>query len=61
MYVGLNPWEGIQERALDLPGALQAVTGVQQSYRTEVDGRNLVFVPYFKIDTETYNTYFRIA
>jgi uncharacterized protein len=61
MYVGLNPWEGIQEQALDLPTALEAVSGVQQSYRTEVDGRNLVFVPYFKIDTETYNTYFRIA
>lgn len=61
MYVGLNPWEGIQERALDLPGSLEAVTGVRQSYRTDVDGRTLVFVPYFKIGTETYNTYFRIA
>lgn len=61
MYVGLNPWEGIQEQPLDLPGSMVPVKGVRQSYRTEVDGRNLVFVPYFDIGTETYNTYFRIA
>jgi hypothetical protein len=24
-------------------------------------GRDLVFVPYFTVDTQRYNTYFRIA
>jgi hypothetical protein len=46
---------------IDLPGSLTPVSGVRQAYRTAVDGRDLVFVPYFTIDTETYNTYFKIA
>ena len=25
------------------------------------EGRDLVFVPYFTIDTESYNTYFKVA
>lgn len=61
MYVGLNPWEGIRNEVIDLPGSLTPVAGVHQAYRAGVDGRDLVFVPYFTIDTETYNTYFKIA
>jgi hypothetical protein len=61
MYVGLNPWEGIRNQAIDLPGSLTPVSGVRQAYRVGVDGRDLVLVPYFTIDTETYNTYFKIA
>jgi len=61
MYVGLNPWDGIGEQVVDLPGSLTPLPGSQQGYRTVVDGRDLVFVPYFTIDTESYNTYFKIA
>ena len=61
MYVGLNPWEGIEKQVVDLPGSLTPLPGSQQGYRTTVDGRDLVFVPYFTIDTESYNTYFKIA
>ncbi|HEX5787431.1 MAG TPA: beta-L-arabinofuranosidase domain-containing protein [Woeseiaceae bacterium] len=61
MYVGLNPWEGLKEKALDLPGSLEPVAGSLQTYRTTVDGRDLVFVPYFNVDTERYNTYFKLA
>jgi DUF1680 family protein len=61
MYVGLNPWEGIREQRIDLPGSLTPVSGVHQAYRTAVNGRDLVFVPYFTIDTEMYNTYFKLA
>jgi hypothetical protein len=35
--------------------------GQHQSYRAHVDGRDLVFVPYFNVDTERYNTYFKTA
>jgi hypothetical protein len=61
MYVGLNPWEGIGEQPIDLPGSLSPLSGPGQIYRTALAGRDLVFVPYFTVDTERYNTYFRIS
>ncbi len=61
MYVGINPWDGIGEQAINLPGALSPVSSSKDVYRTSVEGRDLVFVPYFAVDTERYNTYFRIA
>lgn len=61
MYVGLNPWDGLGEQAVDLPGSLTPLPGSQQAYRTVLDGRNLVFVPYFEIQAESYNTYFKIG
>ena len=61
MYVGLNPWDGIEQQPIDLPGSLTPMSGSRQAYRTEIAGRDLVFVPYFTIDTEKYNTYFAIA
>jgi uncharacterized protein len=61
MYVALNPWDGIGEQALNLPGSLSPLSASGSSYRTEVAGRDVVFVPYFTVDTERYNTYFTIA
>jgi DUF1680 family protein len=61
MYVGLNPWEGIGEQAINLPGSLSPLSASGQAYRAVLAGRDLVFVPYFTIDTEKYHTYFRIA
>ncbi len=61
MYVGINPWDGLDQQVLDLPGQLEPLAGSRQRYRTTVDGRDLVFVPYFTLETETYNTYFKIA
>jgi hypothetical protein len=40
---------------------LSPLSASRQAYRTVIAGRDLVFVPYFTIDTERYNTYFRIA
>ncbi len=61
MYVGLNPWDGIGEQPIGLPGSLTPIPGSDQAYRTVIAGRDLVFVPYFMVDTEKYNTYFRAA
>ena len=61
MYVGLNPWDGIGEQVVDLPASLSSVSGSGEAYHTAIAGRDLVFVPYFTVDTERYNTYFRIA
>jgi DUF1680 family protein len=60
MFVGLNPWDGIGEQRLDLPGALSPVSGSELSYRTTAGGRDVVFVPYYTVDTERYATYFTI-
>jgi DUF1680 family protein len=61
MYVGLNPWEGIGEQPITLPASLSPLSASPQAYRTLLAGRDLVFVPYYTVDTERYNTYFRIA
>ena len=61
MYVGLNPWDGITEQVIDLPASLSPLATSSQAYRTVISGRDLVFVPYFTIDTERYHTYFRMA
>lgn len=61
MYVGINPWEGIDQQAIALPGALEPMPGQDQAYRARVGGRNLVFIPYFDVDTERSTTYFKTA
>jgi len=60
MYVGLNPWDGLDAQSIDLPGSLAPISTSGPAYRTTVGGRDLVFVPYFTVGTERYNTYFRI-
>lgn len=61
MYVGINPWEGIDSQVVALPGALEPMPGQDQAYRAKVGGRNLVFIPYFDVDTERSTTYFKTA
>jgi DUF1680 family protein len=61
MYVGLNPWDGLGDQAIDLPGSLSPIAGSAQAYRALVAGRDLVLVPYFTVGTEKYHTYFRLA
>ncbi len=61
MYVGINPWEGIDQQAIALPGALEPMPNSDIAYRTQVGERNLVFLPYFNVDTERSTTYFKIA
>ena len=59
MYVGLNPWEGLAETPVALPSALKPVKGRPDCYVMNVNGKELVFVPYFDVQLERYNTYFR--
>jgi DUF1680 family protein len=61
MYVGLNPWEGVDKQALPLPGGLRPVAGENQTYILPVGEKSLVFVPYHRVIQERYNTYFRTA
>jgi hypothetical protein len=61
MYVGLNPWDGLAETPVALPAALKPVEGRSDIYVMSVDGKELVFVPYFDVQLESYNTYFRKA
>jgi DUF1680 family protein len=61
MYVGINPWAGIETQMVALPQALEPMPDNPQAYRARVGERNLVFVPYFTVDTEKSATYFKIA
>jgi DUF1680 family protein len=61
LYVGLNPWEGIEQMPVALPKALKPLKGRSDSYVMSVQDKDLVFVPYFEVQLESYNTYFRKA
>jgi len=61
MYVGINPWDGIDQETVALPQALTPTPGTLESYRARVGERNLVFVPYYAVDTERTTTYFKTA
>lgn len=61
MYVGLNPWERLEQTPVALPAALKLVTGQADKYVMRVDGKDLVFVPYFDVQLESYHTYFKRA
>jgi len=61
MYVGINPWAGIETQTVALPQALETMPENPQAYRVAVGERNLVFVPYFTVDTEKSTTYFKVA
>lgn len=58
MYVGLNPWDGAETQALDLPRSLAPVAGEAESYTLKTGEHNLVFVPFHTVGTESYTTYF---
>jgi uncharacterized protein len=60
MYVGLNPWEGLVETPISLPSELKPINRTD-CYVMEVAGKELVFVPYFDVKLESYNTYFKKA
>jgi DUF1680 family protein len=61
MYVGINPWDGIDRETVTLPGALEPMPNSDVAYRTRVGERNLVFIPYHTVDAERSTTYFKIA
>jgi uncharacterized protein len=61
MYVGLDPWEGLYDQPVALPGALKPVAGQDEAYVASVGGKDLVFQPFFAVQQQRYNTYFRKA
>lgn len=61
MYVGINPWDGIDKQVIALPGALEPMPNSDTAYRARVAERNLVFIPYHQVELERSTTYFKIA
>ena len=61
MYVGINPWAGIAGEQIALPGVLEPMPNSNTAYRAKIGERDLVFIPYFNVDTETSATYFTVA
>jgi DUF1680 family protein len=61
LYAGLNPWPEVASTPLPLPAGLKAVDGQTETYTQDVNGKPLTFVPLFKVQDQTYDTYFRRA
>jgi hypothetical protein len=59
LYVGLNPWEGIEQTAVTLPAALQPLNGRKDAAVLRVNDKSLVVVPYYDVQLESYHTYFK--
>lgn len=57
LYVGLNPWEELVQTPVALPSALKPIR--TDGYVLNVSGKELIFVPYFDVQMESYNTYFK--
>lgn len=57
LYVGLNPWEELAQTPVALPSALKPIR--TDSFVLKVGGKDLIFVPYFDVQLESYNTYFK--
>lgn len=59
LYVGINPWAGLADTPLALPAALERIAGHADRYLINVKGKELVFTPYFDVQLESYNAYFK--
>ncbi|NOT59019.1 MAG: hypothetical protein HOP19_02215 [Acidobacteria bacterium] len=61
LYVGLNPsgalGEELAQTPVALPAALKPIRN--DAYVTSVSGKDLVFAPYYDVQLESYNTYFK--
>jgi uncharacterized protein len=57
MYVALNPFEELAQTPVALPAALQTIR--DDGYVMNVGGKELVFAPYYEVQLESYNTYFK--
>ena len=61
-WLAVNPWDGIGEQPLDLPGSVSPAVRIgRERTRRVIEGRDLVFVPYFDRHRERYSTYFQIV
>lgn len=58
MYVGLDPWPGLDQARLALPGGLAPLAGRPDAFIQRVGGQELVFVPFHQVQDERYSTYF---
>ncbi len=59
LYAGLNPWPELANTPISIPAGLRAVAGHPETYTHTLDGKALTFVPFFKIEDQPHNTYFR--
>lgn len=59
MYVALNPANDLGEDRLKLPGSLKPLAA--QAFTEDYDGHQVVFVPFYQVQNESYTTYFNRA
>jgi DUF1680 family protein len=60
-YVALNPGREPGGDRLPLPSSLKPLARGSQSFASETGGRQIVFVPLYSIQSESYTTYFSRA
>ncbi len=56
MFVALNPWDDLARTRVALPDGLRQAG--RQTYVRQVAERDLVFVPFYTVQNESYSTYF---
>lgn len=59
MYVALNPANDLSENHLKLPSNLKPLAS--QAFVEDYAGHQIVFVPFYQVQNETYTTYFNRA
>jgi hypothetical protein len=58
-YVALNPTSELSQKRLALPSSLKKLA--PQSFVENYAGNEIVFVPLYRVQNETYTTYFSRA
>lgn len=58
MYVALSPAMSLFTSPLDMPGELQPIAESRQAWLRRAHGQEIVFVPFYAIRNQSYNTYF---
>lgn len=59
MYVALNPANDLGKDRLALPGSLKPLAS--QAFTENYGGHQVIFVPFYQIENESYTTYFNRA
>lgn len=61
MYVALDGAADPKTKTISGPAELKPLAGRAQAYRKAGAGQDMIFVPYYQIADQTYDTYFKMA
>jgi uncharacterized protein len=61
MLVAINPPDGLEKRPLPIEEGFTALGEHPGAWTRDLDGRPIVFVPFYQVQNEPYTTYFTRA